>query len=443
MLKKLLFVLAVSVAILAAKTSVYHITQPQGMGFGEKEINNWYASYLIKHINKADEADADLIILELNTPGGLLNSTFDIQSAMLNSDTDIAVYINDNALSAGAFIALTAKYIYMAPGGTVGAAAPIIISNFLMKSASEKTVSAMRAKIRAAAEKHGRNGKIAEAMVDEKISLNKEEDGVNLSDGKLLTLTTKEALELGFINGEAMSVKEIINNLEIEDYEIIKGSLSTRERVFRFFGHPVLLTLLIIAGIVGVFVEIKTPGFGIGGSAAILAFTAFFLVQILGGDGNWIAPMIFGMGLLLLLIEMFVIPGFGVAGVLGFLGVSAGIVISFGINSIEQGLLILLIAVVLSVILIIIIARFLPDAPIFKKLSLNSSLDDKGYQVSESYSSLTGKKAKVEGTLRPAGIIITDDGERYDAVSEGTYIERGSEVEIVKVEGNRIVVRKV
>lgn len=425
-----------------AETNVYHIRSLDSFSFQKRTVDNWYTHYLKTHYERAEEEHASLVILEIDTPGGLVSAMFDIKEVILDSPIDTAVFVNKRALSAGAFIALSAKYIFMAEGATIGAATPVIPSvstnsGVGFEKASEKQVSAMRAEIRSLAEKYDRPPRVAEAMVDESISLTKAKDGIDCPKGTLLTLTIAEALQTGLITAKANSTEEILSALEMEHAQLISPRVHFSDVILRFLTNPFILALFIIAGIIGAYIEIKTPGFGIGGSIAILAFTSYFIVQLLVGGASWIAPAIFIIGIVLILVEAFVIPGFGVAGIMGILSLGLGVMLGFGVGRLEEGVVVLFVAAIASTILIIILARFLPESNLFQRIELRAQLDN--YHVSENYDTLKGKEGVVLKTLRPAGIVEIDD-EEYDAISRGTYIDKGVRVHVVKVEGNRIVV---
>ena len=407
-----------------------------------QEVNRWYAGYIKKAIDNANEDDADLIILELDTPGGLLSSALSIKNYIIESKVPVAVYINKNALSAGALISLSAKEIYMSDGSVIGAATPIYLNGNETKKASEKEISAMRAAMRASAEITKKNAKAAEAMVDETIVLTKKNDGIDLDDKTLLTLSADEAVKINIADKKANSIEEILKLKGLDkNYTIINIEEEKYDSVLKFLLNPFILSILISIGIAGIYLEIKTPGFGVGGVTAIIAFALFFFAQFLSGDSSFIAPAIFVLGLILLCVEIFLIPGFGITGILGILGIVVSIFMSFGINNIAIASFVIFISLIFDIILVILIARFVMKS---KDLKSNIILDNdtSGYNSSVSYDYLKGKEGVADTFFRPAGYIIID-GNRYDAVSEGEFIDKGSKLKVVLVEGNRIVVKKI
>lgn len=407
-----------------------------------QEVNRWYAGYIKKAIDKAYEDKANLIILELDTPGGLLSSALSIKNYIIESDVPVVVYINKNALSAGALISLSAKEIYMSDGSVIGAATPIYVNGNEPKKASEKEVSAMRAAMRASAEANNKNARAAEAMVDETIVLNRKSDGIDLDDKTLLTLSADEAVKINIADKKANSIEEIIKLKGLDkNYTIVDIEEEQYDSVLKFLLNPFILSLLISIGIAGIYLEIKTPGFGVGGVTAIVAFSVFFFAQFLSGDSNLLAPAIFVLGIILLGVEIFLIPGFGVTGILGIIGIVSSIFISFGINNIAAATLVIFISLIVDIVLIILIARFFVKSKDLKRNVILDS-DTSGYNSSVSYNDLLNKEGIADTFFRPSGYIIIDD-KKYDAISEGEFIDKGSKLKVILVEGNKIVVKKL
>ena len=407
-----------------------------------QEVNRWYAGYIKKAIDKAYEDKANLIILELDTPGGLLSSALSIKNYIIESDVPVVVYINKNALSAGALISLSAKEIYMSDGSVIGAATPIYVNGNEPKKASEKEVSAMRAAMRASAEANNKNARAAEAMVDETIVLNRKSDGIDLDDKTLLTLSADEAVKINIADKKANSIEEIIKLKGLDkNYTIVDIEEEQYDSVLKFLLNPFILSLLISIGIAGIYLEIKTPGFGVGGVTAIVAFSVFFFAQFLSGDSNLLAPAIFVLGIILLGVEIFIIPGFGVTGILGIIGIVSSIFISFGINNIAAATLVIFISLIVDIVLIILIARFFVKSKDLKRNVILDS-DTSGYNSSVSYNDLLNKEGIADTFFRPSGYIIIDD-KKYDAISEGEFIDKGSKLKVILVEGNKIVVKKL
>ena len=407
-----------------------------------QEINRWYAAYIKKAIKKAEDEGASLIILELDTPGGLLSSALSIKNYIIESDIPVVAYINKNALSAGALISLSCEAIYMSDGSIIGAATPVYMKGNEIEKASEKEISAMRAAMRSSAERSKKNVRIAEAMVDETIILSKRNDGIDLDDKTLLTLSVEEALKVNIADGKANSIIDIIKlrNLS-ENSTIINIEEEKYDYILRFLINPAVLSALISIGIIGVYIELKTPGFGIGGVISIIAFSIFFFAQVFVGESGFLAPAIFFLGIVLLAIEIFVIPGFGITGILGILGIVAGIFMSFGINNIAQATLVVFVSLIADIILIIILARFILKSKGFKNI-VALETDTAGYHSSVSYDNLLGCEGITDTFFRPSGNIIIND-KKYDAITEGEFINKGAKIKVILVEGNKIVIKEI
>ena len=407
-----------------------------------QEINRWYAAYIKKAIKKAGDEGASLIILELDTPGGLLSSALSIKNYIIESDIPVVAYINKNALSAGALISLSCEAIYMSDGSIIGAATPVYMKGNEIEKAGEKEISAMRAAMRSSAERSKKNVRIAEAMVDETIILSKRNDGIDLDDKTLLTLSVEEALKVNIADGKANSIIDIIKlrNLS-ENSTIINVEEEKYDYILRFLINPAVLSALISIGIIGVYIELKTPGFGIGGVISIIAFSIFFFAQVFVGESGFLAPAIFFLGIVLLAIEIFVIPGFGITGILGILGIVAGIFMSFGINNIAQATLVVFVSLIADIILIIILARFILKSKGFKNI-VALETDTAGYHSSVSYDNLLGCEGITDTFFRPSGNIIIND-KKYDAITEGEFINKGAKIKVILVEGNKIVIKEI
>ena len=407
-----------------------------------QEINRWYASYIKKAIKKAGDEGASLIILELDTPGGLLSSALSIKNYIIESDIPVVAYINKNALSAGALISLSCEAIYMSDGSIIGAATPVYMKGNEIEKAGEKEISAMRAAMRSSAERSKKNVRIAEAMVDETIILSKRNDGIDLDDKTLLTLSVEEALKVNIADGKANSIIDIIKLRNLSENSTIKNLEEEKyDYILRFLINPAVLSALISIGIIGVYIELKTPGFGIGGVISIIAFSIFFFAQVFVGESGFLAPAIFFLGIVLLAIEIFVIPGFGITGILGILGIVAGIFMSFGINNIAQAVLVVFVSLIADIILIIILARFILKSKGFKNI-VALETDTAGYHSSVSYDNLLGCEGITDTFLRPSGNIIIND-KKYDAITEGEFINKGAKIKVILVEGNKIVIKEV
>ena len=403
------------------------------------------APYVQRVLDEATAAKADAVVLEINTFGGRVDAAVQIRDALLNSRVRTIAFVNKRAISAGALISLAAEDLVMAGGSTIGAATPVQMGQpgEAAKPVGEKTVSYVRKEFRATAESRKRPLLLAEAMVDPDVEI----PGV-IEKGKLLTLTTDEALEHKLADLRADTLEEALRSLGLGGAELRHASLNWAENVVRFLTHPVVSSLLITIAMIGIIVEIRTPGFGIPGALGIASLACFlwghWLVQLVG----WEEVLLVLAGILLLALEAFVIPGFGIAGVLGILAVIGGLVLSMlGAGDTPRFILLTAARVVFALIFAfagsLLLLRYLPRLPFGRQLVLQTGLDTGSGYVSTPAGDLRwqGRSGRASSPLRPAGIAEID-GERVDVVSEGGYVDAGEPIEVMRVDGNRIVVKR-
>jgi len=429
-------------AVLRAETSVrmVYLAPIEGV------IDLGLAPFVSRVLDQAAEDGAAAVILDINTLGGRVDGAVLIRDALLNARVPTVAFVNKRAISAGALISLAAEKLAMADGGTIGAATPVQFGEpgGSARPVEEKTVSYVRKEFRATAESRKRPPLIAEAMVDADVAI----PGL-IDKGKLLTLTTAEALKHKVADFRADSLDEVLKTLGLGGAEVIRNSPNWAENLVRWLTHPVLSSLLISVGLLGIILELRTPGFGVPGLVGILGLALFLWGHWLVELAGWEELLLLGLGLVLLLLEVFVFPGFGVSGVLGVLALLGGLSLSLigtGANwdmllaAVERVVYSLLLAVGLSLLLL----RLLPRLPFGKELILET-----GLPPGEGYASLDeggrlwlGKRGTALSTLRPAGIAEID-GQRVDVVADGEFIESGTTIEVIKADGSRIVVRRI
>jgi membrane-bound serine protease (ClpP class) len=307
----------------------------------------------------------------------------------------------------------------------------------------EKTVSYVRKEFRATAETRKRPPLVAEAMVDADVEIK----GL-IEKGKLLTLTTEEALKHKVADFRAETIDSVLEQLGLTGAQVKRASPNWAEDFVRFLTNPVVSSLLMTVGMLGIFLEIRTPGFGLPGALGIASLALFFwghwLVQLAG----WEEILLVGSGLVLLVLEIFVIPGFGLAGVLGIGALLGGLSLSLiGGGATWEFIVIavgrVLISVLLALVASLLMLRYLPRLPFGRQLILETGLAaGEGYaSAPEQDRGWLGKSGTAHTTLRPAGI-GDFDGERVDVVSDGEFIDSGAPIAVIRVDGNRIVVRR-
>lgn len=403
------------------------------------------APFIQRVLNEAQKNQAAAVILDINTFGGRVDAAVQIRDALLNSPVRTIAFIDKRAISAGALISLAAQTVVMAPGSTIGAATPVQSGPAGSTTAptSEKTVSYVRKEFRATAESRKRPPLIAEAMVDSDVVI------PDVSEkGKLLTLTTEEALKLKVADLQANSIEALLKELNILDTELRSFTPNWAEEVVRFLTHPVVSSLLVSVAMLGIFLELRTPGFGAPGVIGLSSLSLFmwghWLVQLAG----WEELLLALLGVFLFALELFVIPGFGIVGILGLLALLGALVMStLGAGS-HSGFVLWAVvrmgfSVALAIVLTALFLKFLPKLPIGRKLILSTALEtsDGFYSAPPTDYQWLGRTGLAHSTLRPAGI-ADFQGHRVDVVSDGEFIDAGAPIRVLHVDGNRIVVQR-
>ncbi len=397
-------------------------------------------------LEEAREQKADLIIVDMNTYGGAVNDADDIRTRFLEFEKPIYTFINKNAASAGALISIATDSIYMATGASIGAATVVTQDG---AAAPDKYQSYMRSIMRSTAEATGRDPKIAEAMVDETIEI----EGIT-AEGEVITFSTSEAIEHGFAEAQVDSIEELLQYAGVEDYEIIDYELSVSEKIISFFINPIVSGILIMLILGGIYFELQTPGIGFPILASVIALILYLVPYYLNGlAANW-EIIAFFVGLVLIGLELFVIPGFGIAGISGIM-LSLGSLVLIMINNegfdfdfvpFEQ--VVVAISTALGGLLAGVIMMFLGGARlmnsnVFKRVSLEDVQDRlQGYTSNFQTTSFMGKTGVTFTVLRPSGKVMID-GEIYDAYTRGDYIEKDTKVKVVEESGTSLKVRKV
>lgn len=397
------------------------------------------APFIERGLQEAAQAGAVAVILDMDTPGGRVDAAERITDAIADSEVPVYTYVNRRAFSAGALISLATDRIYMRPGSVIGAATPVDGSG---TKASEKIVSAMRSEMRALAEAQGLDPRVAEAMVDESIEI---EDVV--AEGKLLTLTTEEAVDLEYAE-MVDDLPALLGELGARGAAVVDVQVNWAERIVRLLSHPVVSPFLLSLGFLGLVIEIKTPGLGLAGGAGLLALSLFFGSHLIIGLAGLEELLIFGAGAVLLAVEVFVIPGIGLFGLLGGAGILAGLYLSLVgdaalVNDLARAGWVL--STTLAIVLVtgwVLIKRLPRSDRLFRSGILLASRTDKeiGYEAALKRPDLVGTEGVAITDLRPSGVGLFED-ERLDVVSESEWIEEGTPIRVVSSEGYRHVVR--
>lgn len=398
----------------------------------QQEIERGLEAFLERSLNDAEKAGADHIIFEINTPGGRVDSANKIAQQIRNTKIPTTAYIIKDAFSAGAYIALNANEIVMKPSTTMGSAAVI---NAQGNTAGKKAESAWVAEMEAAAELNNRDPKYARAMADEEIEIK----DLGLKKGKLLTLTANQALKVGYAEKIVNDRQELLSYLKLDDAKVMEANLSLAEKVARVVTSPIAVAILFSVGFLGLAIELFTPGFGIAGTIGLLSLGLYFFGHMIAGLAGWESVALFVLGLVFLFLEIFV-PG-GIIGVLGVVAVIASLVMAAG--SVTTVAISIGIAFVVTVVGSFFFLKYFGyRGPLRKLILFDSTSTEKGYISNDQRADLTGRIAEAITPLRPSGTADLD-GEYLDVVTEGSFIQKGKMLKIVKVQGSRIVVREV
>jgi len=415
----------------------------------------------IKAFAEADSLKADIIVLHMNTYGGTVLDADSMRTKVLNSQIPVYVFINNNAASAGALISIACDSIYMREGANMGAATVV---NATGQAMPDKYQSYMRSIMRSTAEAQGkdtvftgndtliqwrRDPKIAEAMVDPSIYI----AGI-IDTGKVLTMTPTEAIKYGFCEGVRKDVREVIEKAGIKNYEIREYKATGLDRIIGFLVNPIVSGILIMAMIGGIYFELQTPGIGFPIGLAITAAILYFAPLYLEGlAANW-EIIIFIVGFILIGIEVLILPGFGVFGISGIILMISGLVLSLLDNVIfdfdnvapsrvSAAIGTVLISIILSFFISIWLSSklFASRKGIFRNFALHTTIStDRSYVgVDQEDESLVGKRGIAQTVLRLSGKISVE-GAIYDAMSEGSFIEKGERIRVVRHEAGQVYV---
>ncbi len=411
--------------------------------------------FIKRALDEAKVQNAKAVIFDINTFGGRVDAATQIKDAILGSEIPTIAFINRRAISAGALISLSCEKIYMTGGGLIGAATAVDMSG---KKGSEKVISFMREEMASTAEKRGRSKAIARGMVDEELNFTHlviDGDSVEVKDiegrkeGKLISLTTEQALKYHIADGTAENMDALLDSLGYSSVDVIESRENWSEAVVRFLTNPVVASLLTTFGFLGILFELQSPGWGIPGfvglTCLILSLSASYIAQL-----ATVSDMLFIIaGLALLLIEILVIPGFGVIGVGGIGFIIYGLYllllpeVPVGEEILNQAMDGFLIGIVGAIIGLYLLGKIMIKTKFWEQLTApDVQKKEDGYTNTFGWESLMGENGIADSDLHPSGWIKVAN-QRVFVVSEGDFIEKGTQVQILSVDGNRIVVREL
>lgn len=402
--------------------------------------------YVDLALAEAERSETDIVIIEMDTYGGVLTDAKEIVDKIMHFKKPVWVFINSDAASAGALISIACDSIYMSPGATIGAATVVDAQG---QKAPDKYQSYMRSIMRATAEENGRDPKIAEGMVDEDLAIDSVKEA-----GQIITFSTSEALKYGFCEAKVESIEEILKLNNVEHYTIQRFELGWSEKIISLVLNPFISSILILVIIAGIYFEMQTPGMGFAGLAALVALIIYLVPYYLNGlAANW-EILAFFVGLGLIAVEIFVLPGFGIAGISGIVLTIGSLFLiminnnAFDFEFVPMNDLLYALAAALGgtlggMILLLVGGSKLPDTQFFKRIALTDTQNrSDGYVSFHVPQSLLGRTGTAETVLRPSGKVLID-GKMYDAYTRGDYIQKGQTVEVISEEGSSLKVKLV
>ena len=412
----------------------------------KSEIDPPMLRYVRLSLEHAEKIKADYVIVDMDTYGGVLTDAKEIVDLIMDFKKPIWVYINSDAASAGALISIACDSIYMSPGASIGAAT--VVEGTGGQAAPDKYQSYMRSIMRSTAEENGRDPRIAEGMVDEKVVI----DSIKQA-GKVITFTTSEALKYGYCEAKVESIEEILKRNKIMNYDIEYFKLGAAEKIIAFFLNPFISGLLILVIIGGIYFELQTPGIGFPLFAAIIALVLYLVPYYLNGLAEYWEILALFVGLTLLVLELFVIPGFGVAGVMGIVMTVGSLVLImlnndfFNFDFVPLGDIVVAMFATFGglsggALLLFFGSARLTQTKAFRRMVLTETQDkEQGYTSNFNEELMVGKSGTAFTVLRPSGKVLIA-GKLYDAFSRGEYIEKEAEIEVIDVESSTLRVKK-
>ena len=371
------------------------------------DISPGEAGFVARVLKDAEKSNS-AVLIEIDTFGGRVDAATEIRDLIIRMKMPVVVYVQNRAWSAGALITLAAPHIAMYPGSSIGAAEP--------QPTDEKTVSALRAEFESTAEVYGRDPQIAAAMVD----INVEIPGL-VSSEQILALSAHQALELGYADLITSSRDEVLKEFGLDELPIIQYYPNWAERVASFLTGPLMSSLLLAIGFLGIIFEVMSPGWGVSGTVGVIALVLFFGGRLVIGLAGLEVIILFIVGLGLIAVEVFVVPGFGIVGILGIIALFVSLFLAFG--SITSALWSIVLALLISILVIVLFWRRFTQSRVWRRLVLEHREDkESGYKGTPTYNDLVGKRGVTVTPLRPSGTALIE-GQRYSVVSDGGFIK--------------------
>ena len=389
-------------------------------------VDEGMAHLVERAVREAESAHDSALVLDINTPGGLVSAAFEIRDALVGSHVRTVAYVSQRAYSAGALITLATKTIVMAPGSSIGAAEPI--------PNDPKHVSALRAEFAATATRMHRDPTLAAAMVDKTVNA-----PAYKRSGAILSFTAEEAKRAHFIDSVEPTLDAAL------EYAHVTGTRSTAsyswgESLARFATSPEVSGILLSLGVLGLLIEMQTLH-GIAGAIGVGSLALFFGTHVYAGFSDGVVIALAVLGVLGILLELHVFPGHGLSGALGLLALAAAVFLAFGAAFSVVAIQAISIAIVLSVVLFAVFVRMVPQSAYFRRITF-TNVQGPEFVANRDFQGLVGHMGVATSYLRPAGVAHVD-GERVDVLTEGDFLPAGSAIRVSRVQGSRVFVAPV
>jgi membrane-bound serine protease (ClpP class) len=387
-------------------------------------IDEGMAHLVERAVGEAKANGARAVVLDVNTFGGLVSAATEIRDALLDSPVPVDAYVT-RAWSAGALVTLSAARIEMAPTASIGAAEPI--------PKTVKTVSALRSEFEATAARYHHDPHLAAAMVDARVDV-----PTLKAPGAILTLTAEEARRAGISEATVPSLNAAVERFGLAGASRSVAAYSFAESIARFATNPEVSGILLAIGFLGFLVELQTLHV-VAGAIGAGALALFFGTHVYAGFSNGLVVGLALVGILLILVELHVLPGHGVAGILGVVTLLAAVLLAFGLPFFVAAFQALATAIVLSAIAFALLQRVLPENAFVKRLMF-AGAQGSDYVAAPDYHTLLGAGGTAISYLRPTGVAAFGNV-RVDVLTEGDFVPAGTPVRVTRVEGARIFVR--
>jgi membrane-bound serine protease (ClpP class) len=434
---------ALSPAPVAGQDSGSDLRQAVHIVVIDGEIDLGLSALLERAVREAEDAGASALIVRIDTPGGRLDAVLRMRDVLLGAEVPTVAFVDRDAFSAGALVAIAAEQLWLAPGAVIGAATPVLGDG---SSADEKTLSAVRAVFRATALERGRDPIVAEAMVDPAIVV----EGL-VGRNQLVTMDVAQAQAFGYADGVVEGLEGLLSALGFSDFDRVEVTPALAERLVRILTSGIVAGLLLTVGIWLLVGDVLGGGgLGLGAALGATAISVFLFGHLLAGLAGLESVVLMVLGIILILVEVLVLPGVGVVGVSGVLSLLGGAVLAMIdrdaeivpreaiVGAVNVVGIAFLAAVALLVALLVLIGRSASSSTRVQRRGNRLVLATDVGGAHEA--GLVGAVGVALTDLRPAGAAEID-GQRVDVVAEGGFLSAGTDLEVVLDEGYRRVVR--